>query len=293
VIYYFLVFFDHRMVRTADRTGMKKETRTIPWVVFGAELVGTAILVGVGLSIVIFLFGHGSPVIRLLPNSGLRRLVAGFLFGSTGAAIALSRIGKVSGAHINPVVTAAFWLEGKLRGLHAIGYIAAQLLGGILGSLPLLLWGKLGASVHFAATLPGQGYGSMVASLGETVTTFSLIIGLFVFISHPRLRAYTPLLFPFLYAMMVYLEAPISGTSTNPARSLGPALISMVWKAWWVYWLGPATGMLLAVAVHRKTWLRRLQYEVAKLYHFEHDPYSVFRWYVNEETHEPALSNDL
>jgi aquaporin Z len=266
------------MAQKTHRTKMKREVRRIPWAVFGAELVGTAILLCVGLSIVILFFGDGSPVTHLLPSSGLRRLMAGFLFGSTGAAVALSRIGKVSGAHINPVVTAAFWLEGKLRDVHAMGYILAQLLGGILGSLPLFMWGKLGTSVRFGATLPGQGYGSGLALLGEIATTFLLILGLFLFIGHSRLRPFTPLLFPFLYALMVYLEAPISGTSTNPARSLGPVLISMDWKAWWVYWLGPAVGMLLGVAVHRKTWLRRLGYEVAKLYHFEHDPYSVFRW---------------
>ena len=80
-----------------------------------------------------------------------------------------------------------------------------------------------------------------------------------------------------LYAVMVFLEAPISGTSTNPARSLGPAVISGDWIDWWVYWLGPLTGALLGVSLYRLTWLRQLEIEVAKLYHFEHDPHGIFR----------------
>jgi aquaporin Z len=186
------------MVQRTHKTKVKREVRKIPWRVFGAEPVGTPILLCVGLSIVILFFGHGSPATRLLPNSGLRRLMTGFLFGSTGVAVALSRIQKVSGAHINQAMTSTFCLERKLRGVHVMGYSLDQLLGGILRSLPLLLWDKLRTSVHFGATLPGQGYGSGVAPLGEIATTFLLIIGLFLFIGHSRLRPYTPLLFPFL-----------------------------------------------------------------------------------------------
>ena len=90
-------------------------SRSFPSSVFGAELIGTALLVAVGLSIVILDFGQGSPVPRLLPGASWRRMVTGFLFGTTGAAIALSRLGKESGAHINPVVTLAFWLMGRMR----------------------------------------------------------------------------------------------------------------------------------------------------------------------------------
>jgi aquaporin Z len=77
---------------------------------------------------------------------------------------------------------------------------------------------------------------------------------------------------------MVYLEAPISGTSTNPARSLGPAVISGDWSGWRVYWIGPVLGTLAAVAIDSITWLRRLETEVPKLFHFEHDPHGIFRW---------------
>jgi aquaporin Z len=254
-----------------------------PWTLYLSEFVGTALLLAIGLSFVILDFGTGSPVVTLLPDAGLRRLITGFLFGTTGALIAVSPIGKESGAHINPVVTLAFWLMGKLRSRHAVGYVLAQLAGAILGCLPLLAWGAIGRSVHLGATLPGAGYGAGVAILGEVGTTFALIIGLFLFIRHPRIRPFTPMLFPFLYAFMVWLEAPVSGTSTNPARSLGPAVVSGTWSDWWVYWIGPPLGMSLAVGFYRTSWLRHLEIEVAKLYHFEHDPHGVFRWKLEEE----------
>lgn len=250
--------------------------RPLPWLNFGAELLGTALLVAVGLSIVIVNFGSGSPLVRTVPDVGLRRLITGFLFGSTGALIALSPLGRESGAHINPVVTFSFWLLGKLGTRDAAGYILAQLAGAALGSIPLLLWGPMGRSIAFGATTPGPG-GAAAALAGEAATTFALIAGLLFFLRHRRIRNYTPALFPVLYAIMVYAEAPLSGTSTNPARSLGPSLISGEWQGWWVYWAGPILGTLLGVLVSRFTWLRTVELEVAKLYHFEHDRYGVFR----------------
>lgn len=247
------------------------------WALFFSEFIGTALLVAVGVSFVILDFGKGSPVTAALPDPGLRRLITGFLFGATGASIAISPVGKTSGAHINPVVTLAFWIKGKMTAPHALGYVVAQLAGGIAGGLPLLVWGRMGASIDFGGTFPGSGFTFLQATLGEVVTTFGLIAGLFLFLGHSRLRSYTPLLFPFLYAVMVYLEAPLSGTSTNPARSIGPSLVSSDWRGWWIYWLGPLLGTGLAVAVSQFSWLRRFEVEVAKIYHFEHDPHGVFR----------------
>ncbi len=243
-----------------------------------AEFFGTALLLTIGLSVVILDFGAGSPIARLIPSEGLRRLITGFLFGSTGALIAVSPLGKISGAHINPVVTLAFLIEGKIRSHHAAGYVIAQLAGAVAGCLPLLLWGSIGKSVAFGSTVPGPAYSVWLAVVGEIATTFALVILLFVFLGHNKIRRFTPLLLPFLYALMVFLEAPLSGTSTNPARSLGPAVVASDWQSWWVYWLGPALGALIAVAAHRRTWLRALEVDVAKLYHFEHDPHGVFRW---------------
>jgi aquaporin Z len=249
----------------------------VPGMLLFSEFVGTALLISVGLSVVILDFSPDSPATALIPSEGVRRLITGFLFGTTGGLIAVSPVGKTSGAHINPVVTIAFWLRRKMGTGHALGYVLAQLAGGVVGAVPLLVWGKAGAVVQFGATLPGKGYASWEAALGETATTCALIALLFLFLGHKPIRKFTPMLFPFLYAVMVYLEAPLSGTSTNPARSLGPEVISWEFRAWWIYWAGPMMGTLLGLAIHKLAWLRFLEVEVAKLYHFEHDPYHVFK----------------
>jgi aquaporin Z len=238
-----------------------------------SEAAGTALLVLGGLSVVIFMFGTGSPMERLLPNVVVRRTITGFLFGCVGGSIALSQVGKVSGAHINPAVTLGFWLMQKLDARTAIGYVCAQLAGAALGALPLLAWGAMGRSVDFGATIPGEGYMTMDALLGEVVTTFALVTGLCIFIGFRHLRRFTPFLMPPLYAVMVPLETALSGTSTNPARTFGPALISGRWDGWWIYWVGPLAGTLAAIVVCSAL-ARRI--EVAKLYHFESDRRRIF-----------------
>lgn len=241
-----------------------------------AEFVGTALLVAVGVSFVILDFGKGSPVAGWLPSAGARRLVTGFLFGCTGAAIALSWVGKVSGAHINPVVSVGFWLLGKMGGRHALANVVAQCAGALVGSLPLLAWGAMGWSIEFGATTPGAAYGDGLAVAGELATTAVLMVGLLVFVGHKRLRRFTPGIFPPMYAVMVFLEAPVSGTSTNPARSLGPMVMAGAWQGWWVYWVGPALGLLAGIAIYQSALMKDFEVEVAKLYHFEHDPEGLF-----------------
>lgn len=233
---------------------------------FLSELLGTALLLAAGLSVVVLMWGDGGPGARLAPDEGLRRAITGFLFGTTGMAIALSPVGKASGAHINPAVTFGFWLMGKMEAGTAWVYVAAQLAGAALGCLPLLAWGPLGRSVAFGATLPGTGYGARDVLLGEAVTTFALVVLLCVFLGFRGLRGFTPFTMPILYSVMVFLEAPVSGTSTNPARSFGPALLSGRWDLWWVYWAGPVLGTLAATLVCSAL-AKRIT--VAKLYHFD------------------------
>src|ERR1700733_1577914 len=153
-------------------------------IMYASELVGPPLLVFVGLSIVIALWGHGAPFASLPISPDVRRLLNGFLFGSIGAAIAFSPIGKMSGAHINPAMTFAFWLEGKLRWRDASCYILAQLVGAGFGAVALLVWGSVGASDQWGASLPDSGVSEWVPIAGETVCTFLLVLLIFVFAAH-------------------------------------------------------------------------------------------------------------
>jgi aquaporin Z len=245
-----------------------------PWRLFLSELTGTALLLSVGLSFVILMSGFGSPMIRIIPDLKLRQVITGFLFGTTGALIALSPIGKTSGSHINPIVTLAFWLFRKIDSGTAMFYVLAQLIGAIIGSLPLLLWGQMGRSVDFGASLPGKGYSTEMVILGEVITTFTMVSLIIFFIGFRRIRAFTPAIFPVLFAIMVPLESAISGTSTNPARSLGPDLVSGQWQGWWIYWIGPFIGSLLASLIC--SFLAK-EITIAKLYHFESDRDGLLR----------------
>jgi aquaporin Z len=254
-----------------------------PWKKFFSEMTGTGLLLLIGLSLVIFMFGEGSLMARLIPSVTVRRIITGFLFGSVGALISISALGKESGAHLNPVVTLGFRYYGKVDNRTSLIYILAQLVGAVLFCLPLLLWGKLGRSISFGATLPGEGYNLEVVLLGEIITTFCLVFLLIMFLGFRSMRPYTPFLSPFLYSIMVPLEAAISGTSTNPARSLGPSVISGQWDGWWIYWIGPLIGGILAWRIGKRI---AKKITVAKLYHFDIDRDGYFQNISSEKANK-------
>jgi aquaporin Z len=232
---------------------------------YAAEAVGTALLVAVGLSIVIAIFGRGSVIVQWLPSPGWRRLLAGGCFGTVGALIAISPLGRISGAHINPAVSLAFWLENKLAWRDLVGYLLAQMLGGVIGALPLLAWGSMGRELGFGATVVGSGVRVGWAFAGELVATLALVLAIFITASHERTRAFTPWTIPPLFAWLVWWEAPLSGASANPARSFGPAVISAVWSDFWIYLLAPMLGAVLAIGLLRLEWLGQHRVPVARV----------------------------
>jgi aquaporin Z len=89
-----------------------------------------------------------------------------------------------------------------------------------------LLWGALGRSINFGVTVPGKGYSTFTVVSGEVTTTFCLVAALCIFLAFHSLCRYTPLMIPIPFAIVVPLEASISGISVNPARSFGPSVIS-------------------------------------------------------------------
>jgi len=243
-------------------------TRLHPRLYF-SELIGTALLVSVGLSIVILFFGSSNPSTQWPLSAGVRRAITGALFGATGTLIALSPVGRISGAHINPAVTLAFWISGKLRWRDALGYGSAQFAGALLGACPLLAWGARGASVHFGATSIGTNVSFGQALCGEIAATAALILAIFVTSAHRNTRQLTPWTMPPLFAWLVWWEAPLSGASANPARSFGPAVVAGEWHGFWIYLAGPILGVALAWLVLRIGAIGHHEVKVARLYHFD------------------------
>lgn len=233
-----------------------------------AEAAASALLVLFGLSAVIAFFGSGSALALLLPSAAWRRLLAGGCFGLVGALITISPLGRISGAHINPAVSFAFWLEGKLAWRDTIGYVLAQLLGAALGASALPLWGEMGRSIGYGASGVGRGVPVWVALSGEVLATGALVLVLFISAAHVSTRRYTPWSIPLLFAWLVWWEGPWSGASTNPARSLGPALVGGQWQHFWIYVVGPLAGAGLAVALLRLALPRQHRVQVARLFHF-------------------------
>src|SRR4030095_11953661 len=125
---------------------------------FISEAIGTALLLFGGLNIVIFNWGEGSVIAKMIPSALARTILTGFMFGCVGCLVALSPVGKISGAHINPAVSIAFWLRGKMQTKTMIGYMVGQRRGAAVGCWPLLfIWGDQGRSIQYGITLPGSG----------------------------------------------------------------------------------------------------------------------------------------
>jgi aquaporin Z len=155
-------------------------------------------------------------------------------------------MGAVSGAHLNPAVSLAFALRGDFPWKRVPGYIIIQLIGATLACLFLLA--VFGNIQHLGATLPGPGYENWQALLMEIVLTallVSVILG--TASAAQNVGAIAALGVGGYIALAGLWSAPVSGTSMNPARSFGPALVSGDWTGYWVYVVGPIAGALIAV----------------------------------------------
>lgn len=196
-----------------------------------------------------------SPVRQAIDSAFVRRVLMGLAMGLTAIALVYSPWGKQSGAHLNPSFTLTFYRLGKLKGHDAFFYIIAQFAGGLAGVL--LMSQVLGMrlahpNVNYVVTVPGTA-GIALAFVAESLITFILMSVVLLVSNHARYASRTGLCAGALIAAYITFEAPFSGMSMNPARTLGSALPAQVWTAWWIYFTAPLLGMLTAAQVYLMT----------------------------------------
>ena len=189
-----------------------------------------------------------SPVRQLIPNVSARRALMGLAMGLTIIAIVVSPWGKQSGGHFNPAITLTFYRLGKVEFWDLWFYVVAQFVGAVGGVClaRYVLRGALGNhSVHYAVTVPGV-FGKAAAFAAEVTISFILMITILVVTNRSRLAPFTAYFAGGLIAIYIVFETPLSGMSTNPARTFGSALHAESWQALWIYFVAPTLGMLVA-----------------------------------------------
>ena len=211
---------------------------------WAAEALGTALLVlaivlAVGLSV-----AEGSPLADALPGPGARFLAVGVLVAPFVALLATSPLGRASGAHLNPAVTLAFWVGGRVSARDLAGYVAAQFAGGLAGAaagralLPRAAWESIGGTV----THPGVP--AAAAFVLEAGMTALLLVVILAFSGSERLARLTPLAIVPVLTAIIWLGSPWTGASINPARSEGPALAFGDFSDLWLYLVAPSVAGL-------------------------------------------------
>lgn len=190
----------------------------------------------------------GSPVRAALPSSLVRRALMGMAMGTTAVALIYSPWGKRSGAHFNPSVTLAFLSLGKIAPWDATFYVASQFAGGLLGVLLVAAGLRMvleHPAVNYAVTVPGAS-GQGIAFLTEALISFVLMLTVLYVSNARRLARLTGICAGLLVAAYITLEAPLSGMSMNPARTLASGLSALQFPALWIYFVAPLIGMLSA-----------------------------------------------
>ncbi len=209
-----------------------------------------------------------SPLHHAIQNADIRRAAAGAALGLTAIAIICSPWGQRSGAHMNPSVTLAFLSLGKITRWDAAYYVFAQFFGGIagVGLSRLLIGGPLTHSaVNYVTTVPVRG-AAATAFGAEFLISAILMFTILSASNSAKLAWLTPFLAGTLVTLFIAIEAPLSGMSMNPARTLGSAIWAWEWTGLWIYFSAPILGMLVAAQLYRACWGER-RVLCAKLLH--------------------------
>jgi aquaporin Z len=204
--------------------------------IYAAELLGTFVLVLGGTTGVAAAGRAHAPILVVVPFAFGLALLAG-----------LYAFGEISGGHFNPAVSLAMVLDRRLPPGQLVPYWVAQFVGGILASVALLI-ATTQDEVAGTATKPFAGNGS--AFWIELLFTAIFVLVILQASRSERFGASALIAIPLTLVAVHICAIPFSGTSVNPARTLGPDLVGNVWTGIWIYFVAPPLGAAIAWAIH-------------------------------------------
>ncbi|RZW49920.1 MAG: MIP family channel protein [Flavobacteriaceae bacterium] len=201
-----------------------------------AEFIGTFLLV---------FFGTGAIVVDDVYNGIVGHLGISVAFGLV-VLIVIYAIGEISGAHLNPAVSIGFFAAKRMPFNKTAWYIIAQILGAVLASVALK--GLFPESMTLGETMPSGSI--MQTMITEIILTFTLMFVIINVATGSKEQGITAgLAIGFTVLICALVGGPISGASMNPARSIGPAMVSFEIHHLWIYILAPIVGAILGVLV--------------------------------------------
>lgn len=196
----------------------------------------------------------GSPLRRRIASDLWRRALMGSGIGVTVIVLIYCDWGRLSGAHFNPAVTLAYLSIGRIEPWDAFFYIAAQFLGGWLGLFIVAFPVRRAAShgkVNYVVTKPAS-HAAPVAFVAEVFISFLILFSLLQVSQQPALKPWIGVIAGLHLWAFITFEAPFSGMSLNPARSLASAIPARDFKGLWIYFAAPPLAMLLAAQLCRR-----------------------------------------
>ncbi|MFN0215241.1 MAG: aquaporin [Saprospiraceae bacterium] len=198
----------------------------------------------------------GMPGRTWVGNPLIRRWLMGLAMGITAICLIYSPLGQRSGAHMNPAVTLTFLYLNKISRFDAVWYVIAQCIGGVSA---MLLFRSLfpvfvaAPEVNFVQTQPGM-EGRLLAFVCEAAISFGLFLMVLYSSNFEKAAPYTGFFAGCLVMLYITFEAPYSGMSMNPARTLASAVAAGNFAHFWIYLIAPLLGMLGAAQVW-KVWI--------------------------------------
>ena len=226
----------------------------------GAELLGTAILVFFACGVATLSFGKGFAFSGILGPSSMGIVATALAFGLVLMGL-IYAIGAISGCHVNPAVTIGALVAGRISLTEAVGYWVAQFAGGLLGALAL--WSVFSGSPKYSRTVTGlgaDGYGdlSMVKiDMGHAFLVEVILTAVFIFVilsvtSKLGTAVTAGVAIGLTLTFIHLIGIPLTGTSVNPARSFGPALIvgGEALRQLWLFIVAPLVGGIVGAVAH-------------------------------------------